>query len=77
MGILQTTHHEHIVFEPGKAEHRAAYWKLRSTGRQDERLRFILEEGFSSVITMMQTKLADHYSRPEVVAPVRYIYGAK
>lgn len=64
MGVLQTVHRRHVVFEPGSPEHRAAYWKLRTEGRQDENLRFVLEEGFSSTLTMMQAKIADHFSKP-------------
>lgn len=64
MGILQTVHRRHIHFDPAKAEHRAAYWNLRKTGRQDETLRFVLEEGFSNVLAMMQQKIADHFSKP-------------
>lgn len=72
MGILQTTHRRHVAFNPAREEHRAAYWRLRSTGKQDPDLRFILEEGFSSVISMMQAKLADHFSRPvEAETPLR------
>lgn len=66
MGILQTMQREHIIFNPANAEHRAAYWHLRTTGRQFDKLRFICEEGFSSVMTMMQCKLADHYCKPDV-----------
>lgn len=64
MGILQTVHRRHIAFNAGDPEHRAAYWRLRTTGKQDEELRFVCEEGFSSVMTMMQLKIADHFSRP-------------
>jgi len=64
MGILQTVHRRHVRFDPAKAEHRAAYWLLRATGKQDEELRFILDEGFGNVLSMMQTKLADHFSKP-------------
>lgn len=64
MGILQTVHRRHVSFDPAKAEHRAAYWKLRTTGRQDDNLRFVLEEGFSNVLGMMQQKIADHFSEP-------------
>ena len=66
MGILQTMQREHVIFNPANNDHRAAYWHLRTTGRQLDKLRFIVEEGFSSVLTMMQSKLADHYSKPEV-----------
>jgi hypothetical protein len=65
MAILDGVVRTHIHFNPAAHEHRAIYWKLRTTGRQDPDVRFILEEGFSSVMTMMQTKLADHYSRPQ------------
>lgn len=64
MGVLQKTLRTHVAFNAASAEHRAAYWQLKTTGRQDESLRFILEEGFSSVLTMMQVKIADHFSRP-------------
>lgn len=64
MAILDTVVRTHIPFDAGNLEHRQIYWKLRTTGRQDPDIRFVLEEGFSSVITMMQTKIADHYSRP-------------
>ena len=66
MGVLQTVHRRHISFDPAKADHRAAYWVLRRTGRQDENLRFVLEEGFSNVLAMMQQKIADHFSQPVV-----------
>lgn len=61
---LQTVHRRHVVFEPSNEKHRAAYWRLRTEGRQDENLRFVLEEKFGSVLTMMQTKIADHFSQP-------------
>ena len=64
MGILQTVHRRHVRFNPADASHRAAYFVLRTSGKQDEDLRFVLEEGFSSVLTMMQTKIADYFSRP-------------
>lgn len=64
MGILQTVHRQHIPFDPSSETHRAAYWKLRSTGKQDEQLRFIVEEGYGSVLSMMRVKLADWVSEP-------------
>ena len=64
MAILDTVVRTHIPFDAGNSEHRAIYWKLRTYGRQDADIRFVLEEGFSSIMTMMQTKIADHYSRP-------------
>ena len=64
MGILQTLIRKHVLFDPANAEHRAAYWRLRTTGKQDEELRFVIEESFSSVLTLMQTKIADHFSTP-------------
>lgn len=67
MAVLDGVVRTHIHFNPADAEHRAIYWKLRTTGRQDPDVRFILEEGFSSVITMMQTMIADHYSGPPKV----------
>lgn len=67
MGILQTTQHEYVIFDPANDEHKAAYWHIRTTGRQLNKLRFIVEEGFSSVLTMMQSKLADHCCKPPVV----------
>lgn len=63
MGILQRVLREHVTFEPANPVHRAAYWHLRTTGRQFEKLRFVVEEGFSSVLTMMQAKISDHYCR--------------
>lgn len=64
MGILQTVHRRHVRFNPADPAHRAAYWKLRTTGKQDEDLRFVLEEGFSNVLGMMQQRIADHFSKP-------------
>lgn len=64
MGILQTVARRHVKFNPADAAHRAAYWKLRTTGQQDENLRFVLDEGFSSIISMMQARIADHFSAP-------------
>lgn len=64
MAILDRVVRTHITFDPANLEHRQIYWKLRTTGRQDPDVRFALEEGFSSVMTMMQTKIADHYSKP-------------
>lgn len=61
---LQSTLRRHITFDPAKPEHRAAYWKLRREGRQDEELRFILEEPHGSVLAMMMAKIADHFSQP-------------
>lgn len=66
MGILQRVYRKHHAFDPGNARHRACYWRLRTTGKQDEELRFILEEGYSSVLTMMQDKIANHFSSPVV-----------
>ena len=67
MGILQTVSREHVPFDPGNSEHRAAFWQLRTTGKQDERLRFVLEEGYGSVLTMMQDRLACHFAKPQPV----------
>lgn len=64
MGSLQTTYRRHVRFNPADPLHRAAYWTLRHEGKQDENLRFILEEPFRSVIAMMQSKIADHFSDP-------------
>ena len=64
MGILQTVHRRHVTFNPANEKHRNAYWKLRRTGRQDDDLRFILDEGFANVLSMMQARLADHFSAP-------------
>lgn len=76
MAVLETVSRKHVTFDPGNAEHRAVYWRLRTTGRQDSELRFIIDEGFSSIITMMQTKLADYYCRPtEARASIRRIKG--
>lgn len=77
MGILQTVQREHVIFEPGNAEHRAAYWHLRTTGRQFEKLRFVVEEGFSSVLTMMQCKIADHFCRTEQSEPASVVRSFK
>ena len=66
MGILQTMNREHVIFDPANSEHRAAYWHLRTTGRQLDKLRFIVEEGFSSVLTMMQHKCADYLCKPVI-----------
>lgn len=76
MGILQTVQKEHVSFDPANDEHRGAFWKLRTTGKQDDRLRFICEEGYGSVLTMMQDKIACHYSR-QPTAKVRAIREAK
>lgn len=62
---LQTVYRRHIPFNPADAEHRAAYWVLSKEGKQDPELRFVLEERFGSVLTMMQAKIADHFSEPE------------
>lgn len=70
MGVLQTVHRRHIRFNPANAEHRAAYWELRRSGRQHTELRFVLEDGFANVIAMMQAKIADHYSAPTPVEVV-------
>ena len=72
MGILQTVGREHVPFDPSNSDHRAAFWQLRTTGKQDERLRFILEEGYGSVLTMMQDRLACHFAKPKakVIAKV-------
>lgn len=67
MGILQTVAREHIKFDPASKAHRAAFWQLRTTGKQNERLRFILEEGYGSVLTMMQDRLACYFSEPKSV----------
>ena len=71
MGVLQTTYRRHIAFNPANDRHRAAYWRLRKEGRQHEEMRFVLEEGFANVISMMQAKIADHYSDPRVVVEMR------
>lgn len=62
--LLAELTREHVAFDPAKPEHRSAYWTLRTTGRQDARLRFLLEAGFTNVLQMMQQKIADHFSRP-------------
>lgn len=64
MGILQRVYRKHIRFQPEREDHRAAYWLLRTTNRQDEHLRFELEQGYTNLLTMMQAKLADHFSKP-------------
>lgn len=69
MAVLEKMHRKHIPFLPSDPEHRAAYWRLRTTGKQDSELRFILEEGFHSIMTMMQCKIADHYSKPAEPLP--------
>lgn len=64
MKLLGTLEKKQHIFDPAKAEHRSAYWRLRTTGRQDTELRFLLEPGFTNIITMMQQKIADHFSKP-------------
>lgn len=70
MGILQTTLRRHVKFNPAEPAHRAAYWQLRTSGKQDENLRFILEEGYSNVLSMMQMKIADHFSEPPAAVEI-------
>lgn len=67
MGILQTVRREHIKFNPADATHRAAFYQLRMTGKQNEKLRFVCEEGYGSVLTMMQDMIACHFSKPRLV----------
>jgi hypothetical protein len=64
MGILQTVSREHVTFDPANTEHRHAFYMLHETGKQDSKLRFVLEEPYSSVLSMMADKIALHYSRP-------------
>jgi hypothetical protein len=64
MGVLQTVYRRHVRFNPALPAHRAAYWRLRQAGTQDPELRFVLEEGFTNVLAMMQAKIADHFSQP-------------
>jgi hypothetical protein len=56
---LQSVLRTHVTFDPSNPEHRKAYRTLRTTGKQDPNLRFLLEPGFTTLITMMQAKLAD------------------
>ena len=72
MGILQTTLKEHVPFDPTNEQHRQAFYMLHETGRQDGRLRFVLEEPYQSVLSMMADKIALHYSKP-ASATVRQI----
>lgn len=64
---LQSTLRRHVTFDPAKAEHRAAYWKLRTEGQQDLELRFMLEAPYTNVLAMMQARIADHFSEPTKV----------
>lgn len=77
MGILQTVQKQHIEFDPANEEHRAAFWKLRTTGKQDDALRFVCEEGYGSVLTMMQDKIACHFSRQQTAVVRSIKRGAK
>ncbi len=67
MSTLDKMTFRKIPFDPANAGHRAIYWQLRTTGKQHSEIRFGLEEPFSSVVNMMQCKIADHYSKPLVL----------
>jgi len=77
MGILQTVTKEHVAFDPANDQHRQAFYMLHETGKQDSRLRFVLEEPYSSVLSMMADKIALHYSRPATATVRQLRRGAK
>jgi hypothetical protein len=47
-----------VNFNPNYSEHRKAYVMLEYTGKQHPHLRFLLEENFEDVLTMMRVKIA-------------------
>jgi len=77
MGILQTVQREYIVFDPTNDQHRQAFYMLHETGKQDEKLRFILQEPYANVLSMMADKIALHYSRPATATVRQLRRGAK
>ena len=64
MSVLDKMTFRKIDFDPANPEHRAIYWQLRTTGRQHPEIRFSVPEPFTSVLTMMTVKIADHFSAP-------------
>lgn len=67
MAQIELMRKAHVPFDPEKEEHRAAYLSLRR-GRMDKNLRFICEEGYSCILTMMQDKIAHWACTSEAVS---------
>jgi hypothetical protein len=59
MAVLDGNIKEHVKFDPKDPEHRRAYALIRYRGQLHPSLRFVLEEGYGSIISMMQDKLAN------------------
>lgn len=72
MKLLGTIAKEQIHFDPSRPDHLAAYWGLKTTGRQDQKLRFLLEPGFTNVLQMMQVKIAD-WAASKSIAPTSVV----
>jgi hypothetical protein len=60
MAVLDSLRRDHVKFDPENVHHKEAYKLLRERGQQHPTLRFILEEGYGSQMSMMQDKLANH-----------------
>jgi hypothetical protein len=70
--ILDATIKTHVTFDAACVQHRIAYTMLRVSRQQHPTLRFVLEEGYSSVLHMMQDKVAAWACRddPRTVLPL-------
>lgn len=55
---LESVIKERVIFNPHNPEHRRAFYLVSIEQKQHPTLRFQLEEPFSSVLLMMQAKLA-------------------
>lgn len=51
----------HVRFDAGNPEHLQAFYMLKFKARQHPTLRFVLEDGFSDVPQMMQSKITDRF----------------
>lgn len=66
MRVLERVVIEHVTFNPHDSEHRVAYLMLMYESRQHPNLRFVLEQPFTSLLNMMQVRMADALCHAEI-----------
>lgn len=68
MSLLDKVLKKHVEFDPRKPEHLKAFHSVYFTGRQHPTLRFVLEDGYQSVVTMAQDKIIKQYFTDQKLA---------
>ena len=66
MSTLDVVSKKHVIFDPNDKDHLQAFHSFYFKGKQHPTLRFTLEEGYSSVVTMAQNKIINTFIQEKV-----------